>query len=132
MLEKILELLAALAVAFAGGGVAADHADPPASDQARSALSAVIARVAAGVEAVVVELEAVAESVTNERALQALDDAAAAKAAGLAKAAEATGGTVPAGQPVDVPPVDAPPVDVPPVPAPPVDPPPVEPPAGRP
>ena len=83
LFEKLLELLAALAVALggiAGLGTAADHADPPANDAALSAGPAQVDEVAAiraatavsRAAAALAELEAVGPTDGLARAVDAL------------------------------------------------------------
>lgn len=129
MLDKLLEIFVALLIAGAQGiTVANQHADPQAADRAIEAVQA--AHENAGPDHPT-GLARAGEKVTNDRAKEALADAAAAKAAGQAKAAaaQANGPAAPSqaqgSKPATVPPVSVPvasgpPASHPPVPAPPV------------
>jgi hypothetical protein len=100
MLEGILSLLIALGALVSGHGVSSAPASPQSAAAALQAIEAVVARVSAEAAAVVEDatvnaptdtgkpdltgIDQARTHVTNERALQALTDAQAAKAAGQA------------------------------------------------
>jgi hypothetical protein len=128
MLGKLIELLTALSVAVGGHGLAtaAGHADPNAADRALQAVAAVVTEIGDVASESTHGLALALTKVSNERALQALNDAAAAKAAGQAKAqaARAAHGSADSA-PVQAPPVDTPPASGRPAHTPPFDTPPV-------